>query len=329
MSRKRNRRIKHRQKQKAKPKLEKYKEKKEHQRTITKITVVGDPDEGLRDKKSCKVNVRQNTGPSKCWESNLHVSSNEKCPHINDNIETDIAMPYDLWQKIIGLTRELSTEWLGYLGASRLQNGQWKVINITVPKQKVTGAHVQPTETIHSEGVIHSHVNMGAFFSGTDDNYLNENHEFSIVINKRAEIKAVIRHKLPCGSMTLIDAHVVIDEPEAPDVSAFINAAKENIEEERYNCGYNYRNQYGINWGWNNKKGKFGIIKKHNTGGNMVVSRTSTKNNDKVWDVDDDDDDDDKTSNGKQSKLNYDQDKLYDYMDYGDIYDGDWAAFAD
>ena len=315
MGRKRNRRNKHRNHQRSKQplnKLDKYKEKQErkkllnnaHKKTteVVKTTVVSDPDKG------CKKKSRTNT--DKCWSSNLHVSKDNKCPHIEDP-ETDIIIPYSLWQKIMGLTCDISTEWLGYLGASRLTDGKWKAIDIKIPPQEVTGSNVKPTDTIHSEGVIHSHVSMGAFFSGTDDDYLNENHDFSIVVNKRGETKAVLRHKLPCGSMTLIDAKVVVEMPEAPDVSAFITSAKENITEHTYVSSYQ---------NVKNKKTRCGFLGKTQ----KIINKHRDRNN-KAWTLDDDDDNKDTgvpgyNSDQLQSHMAADQESMYEYMDYGDIY---------
>ena len=110
---------------------------------------------------------------AKCWDSNLKISTDDKCPHISNRETPKIIMPYEIWHQIMALTKELDTEWLGYLGGSLLQNGDWKVTGMTIPKQEVTGSTVKPTDTIHAEGVVHSHVSMGCFFSGVDDDYLN------------------------------------------------------------------------------------------------------------------------------------------------------------
>jgi len=166
----------------------------------------------------------------KCWESDLAISENDKCPHITRATAPKIIIPSEIWHKIMGLTQELDTEWLGYLGASFLKTGEWRVTDITVPKQEVSAASVKPTETLATEGVIHSHVDMGAFFSGIDDSYLNENHNFSIVVNKKGETKAVVRLQLPCGALTIIDTEVEIEVPEYDDAKDFIKEAKKNIE---------------------------------------------------------------------------------------------------
>jgi hypothetical protein len=133
----------------------------------------------------------------------------------------------------MALTKGLSTEWIGYLHATQQEDGSFQVTGITVPKQEVGAASVTPKETVQSEGVVHSHVSMKAFFSGTDDDYINENHDFSIVVNKSEEYAAVARLKLPCKAMSIVDTEVEIIQP-GVDVTAFIEEAKKNIEEKTY-----------------------------------------------------------------------------------------------
>ena len=180
-----------------------------------------------------KKRKRSNTTKEKCWESDLAITDDDKC-HIITKLEKPIiVMPHVVWRKIVTLTKAIDTEWLGYLKASLVQTGEWKIIDIVVPKQEVTSTTVKPTDTIPAEGVIHSHVDMGAFFSGVDDSYLNQNHQFSIVVNKREEVKAVSRIELPCGAFAIVDAELQIEYPEYEDAQAFIEEAKKNIEEER------------------------------------------------------------------------------------------------
>ena len=237
---------------------------------------------------------------SKCWESNLKVSTDHKCPHIEDP-KTEILVPYEVWQQIISLTKSIDTEWLGYLGASKLQDGRWQVVDVRVPKQEVSSAAVKPTETFHSEGVVHSHVGMGAFFSSTDDNYLNENHHFSIVVNNRGDSKAIIRHKLPCGSMTIIEAQVEVVIPDAPDVTRFVEEAKKNISEKTYT------NVYTQNW-----------------------KNYRNQNIDKAWDADVDDNTKGKGVPDYTPKKHKNR-KEYEYWDISGDYEywSNWAQFAD
>ncbi len=189
---------------------------------------------------------------TKCWESGLEISTDDKCPHIVNRETPKIIVPYEIWHQIMALTKEIDTEWLGYLGGSLLQDGNWKVVDIKVPKQEVTGGSVKPTDTLQAEGVVHSHVDMGCFFSSCDDAYLNENHGFGIVVNKKEANKAVIRVDLPCGAMSIIEADVVIEYPGCPDITEFLEEAKKNIEEEK-TVVTTYPNNYRVRE-WNQEK---------------------------------------------------------------------------
>ena len=169
---------------------------------------------------------------NKCWESNLEISKDDKCPHITGDREPKVIIPLDIWQKIMALTDDVDTEWLGYLGGSHLQSGEWRVVTLTIPKQEVSTATCKSLESVHSEGVVHSHADMTCFFSNIDDDYLNSNHDFCIVVNKKADSKAVVRVKLPCGALSIVEADVIIEYPEVKDAAKFIDDAKKNIAEE-------------------------------------------------------------------------------------------------
>ncbi len=213
-----------------------------------------------KKKKQSLIEAKTEVGTkAKCWDSKLEISTDDKCPHIADRDTPKIIVPYEIWHQIMALTKDLETEWLGYLGGSLLQDGDWKVTGITVPKQEVTSTTVKPTDTIPAEGVVHSHVNMACFFSGTDDSYLNENHGFSIVVNQREDNKAVMRIELPCGALSIIDADVVIEYPGSPDMSEFLDEAKKNIEEEKAipMAVTNARDRWMPGKVWNHASGKW------------------------------------------------------------------------
>jgi len=200
---------------------------------------------------------KSQAGASTCWSSDLPISKDSKCPHTEE--VPKVLVPWEIWQRIMALTKDISTEWLGYLRADKTEDGSWVIKELIVPKQEVGYATVTPKETVHSEGVVHSHVNMKAFFSGTDDSYLNENHHFSIVVNKSEEYAAVCRLTLPCKAMTVIETTVEIITPDC-DVDAFLAEAKKNLEEVKYtpaplsnNPGrttpvWNTRNKWNPEW---------------------------------------------------------------------------------
>lgn len=170
---------------------------------------------------------------SDCWDSELEISVDSKCPH-HKKAAVKINFPPLIWKRVIRLTQELDTEWLGYLKATKVKQAkgiQWNVTELVVPPQEATMSKVDPTETVDAPGVIHSHAGGGAFFSGTDDEYINKNHEFSIVVNKSENCAAVGRLLLPCKALTLVDAKVFVDH-EPSEADEWIEAAKKNVSKK-------------------------------------------------------------------------------------------------
>jgi hypothetical protein len=100
-----------------------------------------------------------------------------------------------------------SIEWLAYL------IGKDKVVeDIFIPEQTVTATRVDNVvcpefNELNIIGVIHSHHEMGSGFSGTDDDWINQNHDISICIAKTS-INAQYRWKTPCGGLKIIKGNV-------------------------------------------------------------------------------------------------------------------------
>jgi hypothetical protein len=143
-----------------------------------------------------------------------------------------VYMPMDIWNKIMAITTSLDTEWGGYLKAQKDDNGDWKIQNLVVPKQKAGAAfyEVDKSENKDYEGVVHSHVDMNASFSSIDEEYINANHEFSIVVNKSAQMSVVIRVKLPCGMYNYAESSVVISNL-GEMLKGYIASILKNIKE--------------------------------------------------------------------------------------------------
>jgi hypothetical protein len=81
----------------------------------------------------------------------------------------------------------------------------------------------------------HSHVNMGTFWSGTDDATairLSKGGELiSIVGNKRGELRA----RWDCGGVTVDDIQVIIIQPKVSDIKAHCEAEiKEKVKEQKW-----------------------------------------------------------------------------------------------
>ena len=147
-----------------------------------------------------------------CWDSGIKIlktCGHMKVPkyHVNFEILAD--------EKIKALQDYYpNLEWLAYLvGKVNHDENNVLVTDLVIPdSQNVSGSNVYNVEYSWNEGksiigVIHSHHTMGAFFSGTDDAYINQNHDVSIVVstNQRSPIKGQVRMKTLCGSYILAE----------------------------------------------------------------------------------------------------------------------------
>lgn len=146
-------------------------------------------------------NARQNV-----WETDIEVIEN--CSKAPKNIV--IQFKPNVKKKIdILMSKYQSREWLAYLLGK-----DYIVEDIYFPKQRATGGSVDNIEFPSDIGqkvigVIHSHHSMGAVFSETDNEYINGNHDISIVVS-HTSVKGTIRWNTPCGSKKLIPAKVKI-----------------------------------------------------------------------------------------------------------------------
>lgn len=122
----------------------------------------------------------------------------------------------------------VSCEWLAYLIGDK-ENRYVK--DIFIPSQEASSGAVnnvgaKPPETI---GVIHSHHNMGAFFSGTDDAYINQNNDISIVI-AHSGIKAMVKWTTPCGYKIETEGKVIVEKEHLFNEDVFENIINKNIK---------------------------------------------------------------------------------------------------
>ena len=155
------------------------------------------------------------TARQNCWDAGIEILPN--CGKVTVP-QYHIAFDLLAHQKINKLKAYYPRlEWLAYLvGSVDHETNKVVVEDLIIPdSQQVTGASVYNVEYEWGVlpdgkqiiGVIHSHHTMGAFFSGTDDAYINQNHDVSIVVAtaKGREIKSQIRVKVPCGSYVLAE----------------------------------------------------------------------------------------------------------------------------
>lgn len=114
-------------------------------------------------------------------------------------LEVKVTFTPSAWMKILSLLHfSNATEWVAYMECEQ-GCGMLEVRDILIPKQTRDGGECEQREKL-TPYVIHSHHNMGSFFSMTDVEQSISEHELSIVINNDGEMKAVLCGELPCGS---------------------------------------------------------------------------------------------------------------------------------
>jgi len=142
-----------------------------------------------------------------------------------------------------------SREWLGYLIGK--PDKPHHILDLVIPVQTATSVHIDEVVFPQLEdgykviGVMHSHHNMGCGFSGTDDKWINQNHDISVLVT-HSDMKIQVRVSVPCGAKKIMDAKAKINYNLDYDDAAFIKQAEENIRDKKYSSPTTY--QGGDNW---------------------------------------------------------------------------------
>lgn len=181
---------------------------------------------------------------SESWEVEIDcVTECSKAPE-----EITVWMKPLVKEQIEALMKEYSNiEWLAYL------IGEWKdsktplVKELFIPEQKVSSASVNNIRCpehndLNVIGVIHSHHTMGHSFSQVDADWINQNHNISLVVS-HSGMDGQVRFKTPCGSLMTVKAKTKLWYDIDFDSKDFIKKAKEKIK--RYTATNNYAGGYG------------------------------------------------------------------------------------
>jgi hypothetical protein len=128
-------------------------------------------------------------------------------------------------------------EWLGYFTGVN-GNNKFVIDDIIIPEQTVTGTSVTNVKYSVPEGkeiigVVHSHHNMGSFFSGTDREFINSNHNLSIVVS-HSSMKGQVRWKAKCGGYKIVDANISIDYGIDFDLEEFKKDVLDKVHSYKY-----------------------------------------------------------------------------------------------
>ena len=177
-----------------------------------------------------------NTGPD-FWETKIECIT--ECSKAPENI--------CIWihplakEKIETLMEEYTNiEWLAYLLGEFGE--KIEVTDIFIPDQEITSASVdnivcKEFNDLPVIGVIHSHHTMGNTFSGTDDKYINQNHNISLCISNSG-IKWHVRWTSPCGAYKIVDCTIKVKTESLLNKDEFLTNAKEKIKKKTFTTIY-------------------------------------------------------------------------------------------
>jgi len=142
------------------------------------------------------------------WETEIECIEN--CSKAPETVTVWI-MPLAKVKIDVLMEKFPSIEWLAYLIGDG--NDPFTVTDIHIPQQRISVALVDEIvcpefNSINVIGVIHSHHGMGNGFSGTDHEYINQNHDISLVISRSSQppVAGQVRWKTPCGSIKIVKA---------------------------------------------------------------------------------------------------------------------------
>lgn len=144
-------------------------------------------------------------------------------------------------QKIVALMSEFkSREWCGYLTGHE-ERGDFFIEDLIIPPHaKAGGAHAEAEpgyEPKNCIGFIHSHHSMGAFHSGTDQDYVDRNYPMSVTVarkgtNSGLEWDATSYVRTECGRRTTVEVLILVVPPKPIfDREDFLQEAIDNIKQ--------------------------------------------------------------------------------------------------
>lgn len=194
-----------------------------------------------------------------------------ECPHKVKG-KTILLYPIVISKLRYLQTKFSNTEFLVAGTAEELTEDTYILTDVVFPKQERGYASVDNIEYDKAYNlVIHKHPgkNPGGF-SGGDEDTINGNHDFSIVIGSDSivDAKGVCRVKVECGHYMTTDLKVMIALPDISHDKAFIDSVNNNSTEKNYI--HNTSTSYQPTWkkyndtldkyrkNWDNSYGYFG-----------------------------------------------------------------------
>lgn len=128
-------------------------------------------------------------------------------------------------------------EWFAYLLGEDM-----RVHDIFLPEQRATQTFVGNIECEEYNkmpiiGAMHSHHTMGSTSSGHDHDFVNSNHNISLIASHREGIQGQVRIKVPCGALFITKAEVRLDLEVDFDKKEFMKDVDDKInKKEKKEC---------------------------------------------------------------------------------------------
>ena len=199
---------------------------------------------------------KKSGGSGGFWE--VKIDEVHECSKVQKFVEVHIQP--EVRSKVSYLMERFkSIEWLAYLLGEKIidneDTGQFHYLvkDIHIPSQKVTAGSVTDIDCPEYHklpiiGVSHSHHGMGNGFSGTDHEYINSNHDLSLVFTNRHPVAGQVRVSTPCGSVKIIEDVKIIKLDNGDITDEFKDQIEKNIHEPHRTKPAKPANQQYQNW---------------------------------------------------------------------------------
>lgn len=173
---------------------------------------------------------KKKTYVEQCWTSELQV--HKECPH--KDVPVKLIFSEKQIKTIQKMDKEFKLEFSIYFNIEESEDGSFRITDMWVPEQEVTSVSVDYLDPKDACGVIHKHPSGANFFSETDEEFINANHDFSLLLVDGNIKIAVARKKMPCGSMLEVPVNTVMETIQDPEITKFVDDAKDKIKEKTF-----------------------------------------------------------------------------------------------
>jgi len=178
------------------------------------------------------------------WD--LEDTTIDKCPSCEEKVHVLISRSTK--HKIQAMMDVMGKdEWLGLLIGQK-QDENWYISNLYIPKQEVSSVtatkKAEEDEPDDVLGIIHSHHDMGTFWSGTDEKHANSNFDLSIVVDSDMKTLGTAREKTECGKLMKKEVDIEYED-EYLDQYEWANEQKDDKTEKKYVSSYSKYSRYG------------------------------------------------------------------------------------